>query len=62
MIIMVWKLKERIEVSDILNPIRIGFERSVMRTVKKQSIHEVTTVSDVVLTGFGSIENRIGEQ
>ena len=56
MIIMVWRLNERIDVSDILNPIRIGLKRSVMCTVNKQSIHEIFTVSNVLLTRVGSIE------
>ena len=42
--------------SDILNPIGIGFERIAMRTLKKQSNYEAITVSDVSITGFGSIE------
>ena len=47
MIIMVWKLNERIYVLDILNPIRIGSDRSVMRAVNKQSNHEIIAMSNV---------------
>ena len=57
MIIMVLKSNERTDVPDILNPIRIVLDRSFMRTVKKQSNHEIIVVSNVLINGVRTIES-----